>query len=215
MTKEGVWPNKRHSLFAMQGDASNFLTQCNVNHINCFNSNWLGDQFQRAGVQLTTSICQDVENLPNDGLFMPIAYLYRHALELKLKSLLYKIGECDIAEYDPLLLKKHNLMKIWVPIKPALIKHWPNANNKTLSKKDKKPLNNVEALIKDFHKIDKSGQRLRYTSTINGDDVRNNFPDTIRLDMFAQSVNEVCNFLDACYSYFIELHENINDQSLA
>jgi hypothetical protein len=137
---------------------------------------------------------RELKKYPADGLFMPITYLYRHCIELKLKALLRTIGECGLLEYEESLLTKHDLIKLWQAIKSALIEQWPKAN--------RKPLSNVEALICDFHKIDKCGQKLRYPSTIEGQDVRGKYPKIVRLELLASAVDELCSLLDGCHAHF-------------
>ncbi|MCI5167519.1 MAG: hypothetical protein D3903_15870 [Candidatus Electrothrix sp. GM3_4] len=64
-----------------------------------------GSYFKQAADQLVQS--QAENHWHADGLFIPIAYLYRHAIELELKSLLQTIGECNITKYDNSLLSIH------------------------------------------------------------------------------------------------------------
>jgi hypothetical protein len=165
---------------------------------------YVGSQFKRSADQLVQSQIDGGDILHPDGLFMPITYLYRHCIELKLKALLRTIGECDLSEYDESLLTRHDLIKLWQAIKPALIEQWPKA--------DRKPLSNVEALICDFHKIDKCGQKLRYPSTKEGQDVRGRYPKIVRLELLAQAVDELCSLLDGCHTHFDEILDYIMER---
>ena len=74
---------------------------------------YVGSQFKRSADQLVQSQIDGGDILHPDGLFMPITYLYRHCIELKLKALLRTIGECDLSEYDESLLTRHDLIKLW------------------------------------------------------------------------------------------------------
>ena len=197
------WPDIRRSIFEMEGPESDSPTKCYIEHMGLmyFDDDYVGKQFKRSADQLVQLQMDGGDMLHPDGLFMPIAYLYRHCIELKLKSLLRTIGECELLEYDESLLIKHNLIKLWQTIKPALIEQWPKA--------DRKPLSNVESLICDFHKIDKSGQKLRYASTLDGQDVRSKYPKIIRLELLAQAVDELCSLLDGCHTHFCEILDYI------
>ena len=152
------WPDVRRSIFKMDEETANDLdTMCCTQFIglNYYGNNYLGDQYKRAADIIVASKQKGVTDTyysSPEGLFMPVAYLYRHSLELKLKGLLEQIIECDLYEDVDKVLDKHNIIKIWQKIKPILKNQWPKA--------DPKPLNNTEALITDFHKIDKSGQAL-------------------------------------------------------
>lgn len=188
------WPDVKASIFKMQGDKFDSPTKCYIDHIGIvgFNAGEIALHYQRAANQLIDNLEKGGDMYHPDGLFLPVCYLYRHCLELKLKSLLSVLISCDLAEDNSDLLSRHNLGKLWTVIKPALKKRWP--------KGDPKPLNNAGALIQDFIKIDKSGQSLRYASDQNGEDVREKFPKIIRLDFLRDSFSGLFNFLDACES---------------
>ncbi|MFH1719187.1 MAG: hypothetical protein ABIF19_17665 [Planctomycetota bacterium] len=197
------WPDVRRSIFSMEGPAADSSTKCFIDHMGLFEfgASYIADQYKRAADQLVEMQKKGGDPYHPDGLFMPIGYLYRHAIELKLKGLLGKIIQCDLAKDENDALGGHGLIKLWDAIKPALVDQWPKA--------DRKPLNNAEALIRDFHRIDKSGQSLRYSSTKNGSNVKNGFPKVVRLEMLQEAVSEMYNLLDGCEMHFDNILEYI------
>lgn len=195
------WPDVRRSIFNMDGPAADSSTKCFIDHMGLseFGASYIADQYKRAADQLVEMQKQGGDLCHPDGLFMPIAYLYRHAIELKLKGLLDKIIQCGLAKDEDDALGGHGLIKLWDAIKPALVDQWPKA--------DRKPLSNTEALIRDFHKIDKSGQSLRYSSTKNGNSVKEGFPKVVRLDMLQEAVSGMYNLLAGCETHFDNILE--------
>jgi hypothetical protein len=90
-----------------------------------------------------------------DKLLYPTIYLYRHSLELKLKDLILlgvKCGNFKLTEVKE-ILGKHKLSKLWSEARRFLLSHYPN---------DKDQVSVVEAVVQEFHQIDKDGQTLRY-----------------------------------------------------
>lgn len=57
-------------------------------------------------------------------VLFPVAYLYRHSLELMLKSLVEIISDSGAIQKQD-LTKNHGLIRLWQIIKPELIKRWP------------------------------------------------------------------------------------------
>jgi len=198
-----TWPDVRQSLFDMEGDHSESPTKCFIDHIGMsnFDAGHLAWHYQRAADQLVDNLEQGRDLYNPDGLFMPVGYLYRHCLELKLKSLLFVLISCDLLEDDSAVFGGHDLGKLWRKIKPALKEQWP--------KEDPKPINNVEALINDFIQIDKAGQSLRYATLKDGADVREKFPKIVRLDLLRDAFSGLYNFLDACESYLEDLQQEL------
>ena len=198
------WPNVRRSIFNMEGSKVDSSTKCFIEHMgmSSFGYDYLSDQYKRAADIIVKSKEKGGDPYHPDGLFMPVGYLYRHALELKLKGLLDTIIQCDLYD-DDRALGGHNIMNIWNIIKPVLIEQWPTA--------DRKPLNNAENLLRDFHEIDKSGQSLRYSLLKDDTDVREKFPKIVRLEMLQEAFDEMYSLLNGCLMHFDSMLEYINE----
>jgi hypothetical protein len=90
----------------------------------------------------------------NDKLLYPVLYLYRHALELKLKDLVMlgvRCGDLAFADVEE-TLGAHELCPLWTKARLFLSKHYP----------EDKQLPIIEAIIQEFHQVDRDGQTLRY-----------------------------------------------------
>lgn len=175
----------------MEGDIAELPTACHIDYIEQRELNYHGMSVQYKDA--ADALVEHVENRRfskhPEFLLFPIAYLYRHSLELMLKSLVETISESGSIEM-PNLAKSHNLATLWNLIKPELINRWPSGNVKIL--------NNVEGLLNDFQKIDKSGQSLRYHKTKEGKGVTEKLPRIIRLELMKDAFSEIYNLLEGC-----------------
>lgn len=93
-----------------------------------------------------------------ERLILPIMFLYRHYLELRLKELnttghelLSKKGE---------LPGGHSLMNLWAEARRILEEVWPAGS--------KKELHAMDVIIREFDKIDPEGVAFRYPTNSNG-----------------------------------------------
>lgn len=199
------WPNVRRSFQDMAGDKDDSKTKCFVDHAYGFHA----DDF---GVSMHYLRCADMaiwaqENDPSlphpDGLFMPIAYLYRHSIELALKSIIRTMYNAQrLSELPEDVLEQHVIIPLWNIVRPVLIETWPI--------EDRTPLNNTQALLESLQRIDKSGQNLRYSHQKNGNKTSDKYPKIIRLELFKQAVHEVYNFITSCESAYYEEWQNLD-----
>ncbi len=91
-----------------------------------------------------------------DLLVIPVLFLYRHYIEISLKSFIIEYS----LETDEELVNKfkgakgHNLINLW--------SEYYKINKKYLAKKEKNTFNIVEEYIKDFNKHDEISTNFRY-----------------------------------------------------
>jgi hypothetical protein len=88
-----------------------------------------------------------------NSLIFPVAFLYRHYLELRLKSVLYYSYRLLGRKYKQ--EREHNLSKLWSKVRDILIERWPN---------DKGELVAFDNLMDQFEKIDPRSTTFRYPS---------------------------------------------------
>ncbi|WP_458413293.1 hypothetical protein ACNQFZ_21400 [Schinkia sp. CFF1] len=92
----------------------------------------------------------------NGLLFIPMCYLYRNAIELSMKEILFE--ECSYSFQDAVGLingKKHSILGLWNSIKSDIIKHAQAPEEDTT-------LDNVEKYINQLHNIDGQADKFRY-----------------------------------------------------
>jgi hypothetical protein len=149
--------------------------------------------FKEAGDKIVKEIRRDDDGMPADIYFMPVAYLYRHSLELKLKEII-RLG-CDLEllkSEDKLssVLKAHELHPLWNYARKIIERHWPNS--------EKNDLNAAGRIIQEFHKIDKSGQNLRYSKKRTGNYTLKDMPESVELTHLQDVFEAAFNLLDGC-----------------
>ncbi len=149
-----------------------------------------------------------------DELFFPIVYLYRHSIELKLKDVI-QVGMAErfftprdkeklrgtpaTAEKNAKrgILQDHNLVKLWGYVRKLLIAKFPNDIQEAVSA--------TEPIIQEFHRVDPTGQVLRYERDNDGE--RHQYgtvPEFVSLENLRSKVDKVFTFLDCCQSCLIE-----------
>jgi hypothetical protein len=146
--------------------------------------------FQRAADMIVAGAQADKQN--PDDLFCPIAYLYRHHLELMLKELVHlgiHLGSLKDCEG---ILGGHNLHKLWNKAKQLIKEVWPDSPNDDL--------NAVEKRILEFHKLDPTGQAFRYARDKDGAPHLQGAPQRIDLNNLKAVVDSFSKFLDATYT---------------
>ena len=191
------WPDVRRSFYSMEGDESDSKTKCFTEHAYGFyaDDSSISQQYLRCADMAIWAQENDPSQPHPDGLFMPIAYLYRHSIELALKSIIRTMHNAGrISELPNLDI--HKIIPLWNVVRPVLIDTWPN--------EARFPVNNTQALLEDLQKIDKSGQNLRYTHEKSGNKTSDKFPKVVRLELLQQAMHEVHTFISSCESHYYE-----------
>jgi len=197
------WPDVRRSFYSMEGDESDSKTKCFTEHAYGFyaDDSSISQQYLRCADMAIWAQENDPSQPHPDGLFMPIAYLYRHSIELALKSIIRTMHNAGrISELPNLDI--HKIIPLWNVVRPVLIDTWPN--------EARSPVNNTQALLEDLQKIDKSGQNLRYTHEKSGNKTSDKFPKVVRLELLQQAMHEVHTFISSCESHYYEEWQSLN-----
>jgi hypothetical protein len=168
---------------------------------------YLSQQFKRAADTIIEHLSTGLAGGGHaDGLFAPVAYLYRHSLELELKYLVSLAIEARMAEPDESLIASlggHQLKPLWLFARAAIKRRWPESNPSSLE--------NVELLIEDFTRVDRSGQSLRYSHDRKGQPTATGYPLDIDLCELKGAVEGVHNLLEGCATEFHEISERRRD----
>jgi hypothetical protein len=199
------WPDEHWSIFSTPNPAPYSATWCSLEWLRgstFLDAGVLAEQFKRAGDEVVEHRnCNRGYHHP-DGLFMPVAYLYRHSLELKLKHLVGLACDAGLATSSTrlrkLLTEEHDLDRLWGHARKAILARWPGSPEEHV-------IDNTEALIRDFDRIDESGQNLRYTHDKSGAPTSMNYPAGIDLGEFKEAFDGVFSLLEGCSSEFAEI----------
>lgn len=193
--EELPWPQKGDKLFKADDDwwnnaCINFLFDHLEGYI---------DGYKRAGDLLVADI-QKAQSY-QDTLVYPIVFLYRHYLELRLKSLIRDGRElldekCSVPE-------THDLNNLWGECKKILLKVFPDSPTKDLFA--------VQDCLKQFAEVDPYSESFRYPFNKNGDKTLTGLKH-INLRNLNEVMNRIASFLDAtnmCISENLDLKREI------
>ncbi len=176
--------------------------------------------FRRAAGYLAAQVCDSGSE--QDTLIYPIVYLYRHHVELVLKSIIETasalLGQ-ELPERDLRKLDQHGLAELWYVAKPLLDPVCERANNPPFPPDD---LEGVGSYIGQIHAHDPDGQRFRYATTkLKGIGSRRRSrlrgpalnPDLklVNIRQFAIEMEKLADYLEGIQSWFGHLYEGQGD----
>lgn len=145
------------------------------------------------------TVIESYENAPEspyyDELLFPVVYLYRHAIELKLKEIVgYGIAlNCYSKADAETILGGHNLARLWTKAKLAILKRWPDG--------DLAVVRSVEAVVNEMHQVDPTGQTMRYAADRDRrPHMHDRLPKSVSLRSLRATIDNAFSFLDACAS---------------
>ncbi len=90
--------------------------------------------------------------------FLAACFLYRHFIELSLKSIIRQWYDLNDKTFKPEEWQSHSLPALWNAARDAAQKYWPD--------KDPEVIKTVERVVNEFHQIDPTGQELRYAQRV-------------------------------------------------
>ena len=162
--------------------------------------------FKECGDKVVTELERGESIEHPDMYFIPIGYLYRHSLELKMKQVIRLALKLELLEKDQKIvdvLDGHALYPLWNYVKLGAQKLWPGDPGDELKI--------VEGVIQSLHQLDKSGQGLRYTKDSSGQSTLLNLPTSVDLSHFKDVFEGVFNLLDGCESAFEDTFQTMGD----
>ena len=130
------------------------------------------------------------QRMSPDYVVFPLAFLWRHHLELALKDII-STGQ-GLAGEEADFPKRHNLLQLWRLALPyVVVQGDPNAPE----------LDNVASNIKEFERIDPQATGFRYLQDKKGNGVGlADPPSTVNIATMQEAMVAVSNFLDAVHS---------------
>lgn len=211
MSDKIVWPKKGDNPFKNVSLTMKSPTWCSLGWLKNYRIS--DSQFAKTFKECANKTISDLEKGNEfrhpDFYFMPVAYLYRHSLELKLKHLI-KLGiNLELFNKNELtgkfkgILKDHKLFPLWKKARIVIERFWDDG--------PPEDLNAVESVINEFHKIDKSGQNLRYSEDTKGNKTVENFPSSVELTHMRDVFEATFSLLDACEMGFDNALDCLNE----
>jgi hypothetical protein len=130
----------------------------------------------------------------DDAMFLPVAYLYRHYLELSLK---WHIETGIVWNLVPKKsVKGHSLWALWERARPVVEIIWSSVDHDVLQ--------GAENIIRQMHKVDETGQEMRYALDNEDKPTLQKAPDNVDLIHLRDTMAKM-------HRFFTEL--NVQSQS--
>lgn len=129
-----------------------------------------------------------------DFLVYPIGFLYRHYLELRLKSLI--IVGLEVLGKRHEFRKNHDIEELWKKTRAVLQEVWPNGS--------KTDLDNVDACIHEFAHTDPISEAFRYPTTKDGKQTLANLKH-IDLANLSKVMERLSGLLDSALDGMLEM----------
>ncbi len=189
------WPQKGDNPFLVEAADQNSPAWVSLRWLSSLDvdDSYLATAFKESADKVVENIGHgDTVGHP-DIFFMPIAYLYRHSFELKIKNIIIIGIEIQLIENSEKLRsikQKHKLYPLWNYAKRVIEAHWPDSPKEDLSA--------AERIIHEFHKIDQSGQKLRYTKKLSGQSTMTSLPASAELKQLKVVSDALFNFFEGC-----------------
>jgi len=149
--------------------------------------------FKEAGDKIVKELNRGEDRERGEKFFLPIAYLYRHCLELKMKTIIRQGIRLQLIEKNKKIsdvLRTHNLSQLWNALKKVVQAYWPEGPQEELQA--------AEQIVEKFHAVDKSGQNLRYGRDKSGESTLHKLPESVELTHLQEVLEAIFNFLDGC-----------------
>jgi hypothetical protein len=169
------------------------------------------DGYRHAARHLAEYVCDTGQG--QDFLVYPIVFLYRHHIELTLKSIIgvsISLLDCTLSEKDHDTLCRHDLAKLWNMARPLLNPICELGGSSALPSND---LKGIDSYIAQLHKYDRNGESFRYATnkpkslkTIGAPSLP---PDLKHINIrdFALALEKLPDYLDALDMWFGDLIE--------
>jgi hypothetical protein len=192
-------PRKDDILFGWGADCE--MSAC-IDH-------WGGDAYtpgyRRAARLLAETACSSRHD--HDTLIYPIVYLYRHHIELVLKSITYAVSEIlnkTLTRQETNILEEHKLSSIWRTVRPMLNVVCSSAQHDLFPDDD---LEGIDSYIRQLHEFDPDGTRFRYARTKKGQRslAHKEAVTVINIASFADMLEKLADYLDGIDNWLATL----------
>ena len=165
--------------------------------------------FRKAAFYLAEHVCNTGRE--QDFLIYPIVYLYRHHIEVALKSLIALSGcllDRELGGTDQKTVGRHDLVDLWKLARPLLNQVCESSGDGALPPAD---LEGIDSYIRQLHAHDPDGQRFRYARTRKKASSLNPDLHNINIRNFAICLEKLADYLDALETWIDQLAEQKND----
>lgn len=163
------------------------------------------DGYRQAALHLAEYVCDNGSG--QEFLVYPIIYLYRHHIELTLKSITrtaYTLLDQAVTGKSSDTLTQHDLSKLWALARPLLNPVHEMADHSAFPPDD---LEGIDSYIRQLHEHDPDGQRFRYPTTRKGTPSLRSGLTRINIRHLSNALEKLANYLEGTDNWFGDLIE--------
>jgi hypothetical protein len=158
----------------------------------------MSDAYWDAADLLVASFLQRTNDCGTDQIFYPIMQLYRHAVELSLKSTLKAARKAGLLSGSR-SFNGHELKVLWARVK-AVAENLPDAGSSC------EYLTAANVLINELDMADPNGFRFRYATDTNEVLMERAFPDRVNVRKLREIMWGLRGYLDSLQTAIMERH---------
>ena len=204
-------PRKDDKLFGIGADLQTnaCIAQWDIKDAYCMG-------YRAAAFSLAEEVCETGKK--QDTLIYPIVYLYRHHIELALKSMTVIASELldqNLTEQELRALGQHGLIDLWKNLKPLLNPVCKLVQEGVFPSED---IEGIESYINQLHEHDPDGQRFRYATVKQGKNKAGTEKPSlgknlchINIRVFATHMEKLAEYLESVQWWFDDLLDIKND----
>jgi hypothetical protein len=160
--------------------------------------------YRRGASQLAVQILETKTD--QDLLIYPLIYLYRHHVELVLKSIVAVASillDRELSKTEKKAIKDHCLNKLWAAARPLLNSVCEKISNPVFPLED---LEGIDAYIWQIHKLDPRSTSFRYSNKNSSSE--SSLPEDLKIiniRNFTCALEKLADYLDGIESWFSHL----------
>jgi hypothetical protein len=192
------WPHKGDKPFV---DGGNWYARADLDFLRfIYAKSMVAQGYRDAAERIIASVEAQISPPYPDMLFCPVAFLYRHFLELAMKDLLrdgLRLGAIEATCRLDKALEEHDLQALWRRTRILL--------ERVFAEADREPIDAVEEVVLAFHSLDPKGQAFRYRHDKGGQPQLQNAPKAVDLVKMREVMRGVCAFLQGCGDAITEI----------
>lgn len=196
-----LWPDVPATLFG--NDARFPMQSAHVGYVLERKDVYAYREGYRRGAMLLAERAHAADH-PPELLVWPVAWLWRHYLELALKETIAtgKLLDDEDASWE--WPHGHRLADLWRDARPSVEPHGDPAAPE---------LGNVTAIIGEFDALDHDGTGFRYTQSRDGGRSLPSAPEHINVGLLDETMQRIAGFLDAVRGIQMEALSDLRDQA--
>lgn len=165
--------------------------------------------YRRAALHLVEYVCETERE--QDSLIFPIVYLYRHHIELTLKSIVRTssfVTDYTMTEKELDILGRHDLDNLWSLARPMLNPVCELGGSPAFPQDD---LEGIDSYILQLDMHDPDGQRFRYATIKSKGRKKKRLPSLspdlkyINVREFAIALEKLADYLEAIENWFDDI----------